>query len=37
MQVLNFPLNGSSEVVVMPWSRSAVMKPLSTFLGSLSM
>ena len=36
LQVLNFPLNGGTEVVVMPWSKSKVMKPVSGFLGSLS-
>ena len=34
---MNFPLNGDSEVVVMPWSKSSVMRVVSAFLSSLSM
>ena len=33
-QVLNFPLNGGP---MMPWSESTAMRPVSTFLASLSM
>jgi hypothetical protein len=36
LQLLNFPLNGGSEVVVMPWSKSSVMRPISDLVGSLS-
>lgn len=35
-QLLNFPLNGGSDVVVMPWSKSSLMRPVSNVVGSLS-